>query len=891
MPAEPRQDSLDLLVVAGDASVRDPMLDELRRAEIPFRVRLISTLDEARAWQPQAKRALSLAEYRAGEWAGGEILEELRSRDSDLPIVLVTSELTEEMADTCVRVGADDFVLVRNLERLPKAVGRATAHRQASADLRRSREQFELLSIAVDQSPASVFITDTDGKIQYVNRRFTEITGYTSEEALGKNPRLLQSGRTPRESYERLWKTILAGGIWRSEILNRRKSGELYWSEVSISPMRDAEGAITHFVAVHEDTTERRLAEEAIREREARFRQIADSIKEVFFIVDADFRRVQYISPAYEDLFGRSRQSLYDDPTSYVAAIHPEDRALVESDIQMVQSGSEPSPRDIRIVHPEGEIRWLRVHATPVRNESGDVYRIAGIGLDITARVAAEDSFRRSEERLRKLIDGSFDIVVQSIGGVIREVSPGWTDVLGYTAEETVGRPILDFVAEESKEDVHQRVSNDVEGWYEVTLRHREGRRVHMEVTGLTLEVGGEKGRIAALRDVTRVRSLERELRQAQKLEAVARLAGGVAHDFNNVLTVVLTEIQLLKLDTERELAPETRAALDEVEAAARRAAALTRQLLTFARHDVIEPRVLDPIAVLDGLKKMLGRLIGEDVDLAVVHPETVGRVLIDRGHLEQVVVNLVVNARDAMPNGGDLRIEVSDVDLDANYAEGKADVRPGPHVLIAVSDSGIGMTPEVREQIFEPFFTTKPSGKGTGLGLATSYGIVHEARGHIGVYSELGVGTTMKVYLPRVSDAAALEQSEHQERAPAKLSATVLVVEDEEAVRRSGVKALEALGCRVLVASNGREALELVEKHRDAIDLMFTDVVMPGMTGPELVATARRIAPELKVLFTTGYTSDMAFRLELLEERVEVLAKPYSPADLGQKIRGVLGR
>jgi PAS domain S-box-containing protein len=748
-------------MVEDDPADVELMLAELERAGLRVRVDATAELAEMRRLLDGTAYDVVLADYDLRGWRGTEVLRELRERHLDVPVILVTGSLKEEFADECMREGASDFVLKRHLARLPVALRRAIAEKALHDRHARLLEHARKLSVAVDQGPAAVFITDTTGRIEYVNRRFTEITGYAAEDVLGQNPRLLQSGRTSSDVYEELWGTIAKGSVWRSEILNRRKNGELYWCQVSISPMTGPEGRVTHYVAVHEDITERRLAEE---ER------------------------------------------------------------------------------------------------------------------------------RSSEERYRALTEASFDVIVLSVDGVIREVNAGWEKVLGHSAEEVVGRRPVDFTHDESREEVRRRVEGGIDGQYELTLVHKDGRPIRMEATAKAHDVGGGRpGRLTALRDVTEKRALEEQFRQSQKLEAVGRLAGGVAHDFNNVLTVILNEVQLLGLSQRADPSAVTEA-LSEIETAAKRAAALTRQLLTFSRRDVVQPAVLQPQEVLEGLRSMLRRVIGEDVELELRVGEDVGTVVIDRGHLEQVIVNLVVNARDAMPGGGQLRIELDNAELDEAYTETHGDATPGRYVVVAVSDTGTGMSAEVRRNLFEPFFTTKPAGRGTGLGLATSYGIVKECGGHFGVYSELGLGTTMKVYLPR-SDAPAVDAGAEAAEAAAQLpiTGTVLVVEDDEAVRRSAVRALERIGCTVLSASEARRALELVLDGGYRPDLLFTDVIMPGLTGPELAMQIRRRAPDTKILFTTGYTSDMAFRRDLLDEKAEVITKPYTLADLSRKVRHLL--
>ncbi len=882
------------LLVEDDPADGELIEAALRRGELEFTLDWVRTEDELRQRLDSRRYDVVLADYRLGGWTAMDVLAELRARDLDAPLLVVTGTIGEERAVECLREGVTDCVFKHELVRLPLAVGRALAELRERREHAEAQDQIRKLSVAVDQSPASVVITDTMGTIEYVNRRFTEMTGYGPEEALGANPRILKSGRTPPTVYEGLWRTILQGRVWRGELLNRRKNGDLYWAQASVSPMRGPDGVVTHFVAVEEDVSEQRWAEGAIRDREERLRQIADNINEVFFVVDSDFRETLFISPAYEEVWGRSCRSAYEDPKSFMDALHSDDRPTLIGSINRIRAGESPGASEFRVVHPSGEVRWVRSHASPVFNEEGVVYRIAGVALDITERKEAEDRLRESESRFRTLIDASFDAIAVTVEGVIHDVNDGFRALLGYEREDLLGKDVMGFIARDSVDEVRWRIGEGVDGTYELGLMHKDGHRVVCEAMGKSQTVEGRPGRLTALRDVTGKRQLEAQLRQAQKLEAVGRLAGGVAHDFNNLLTVILTEVQLLRQNpVGPDASPEPLGeALEEIETAANRAGNLTRQLLAFSRRDVVAPEVLDPGEVVEGLNKMLRRLIGEDVDLTVRTAPKTATVRIDRGHLEQVVVNLVVNARDAMPKGGHLRIEVQDVVLDEAYAAVHPDCRPGPHVMIAISDTGVGMSEAVRSQIFEPFFTTKPEGKGTGLGLATSYGIVRECGGFIGVYSEVGVGTTMKVYIPRSGEPeteSALAEGSSQ--LGTKIDATVLAVEDDAAVRRGAVRALERLGCRVLAAASGAEALEILDRESRPLHLLFVDVVMPGMSGPELAERVRELRPGVKVLYTTGYTADMAVRSRLLSQEWDVLTKPYTPQDLANKLTQVLMR
>ena len=417
----------------------------------------------------------------------------------------------------------------------------------------------------------------------------------------------------------------------------------------------------------------------------------------------------------------------------------------------------------------------------------------------------------------------------------------------------------------------------------------KSGRSLWFRVVGDA--VRGEAGEVvqiqAALQDVTERRKLEHQFRQAQKMDAVGTLAGGVAHDFNNILSVILSYCQLAAMPLEAE--SPARADLHEIEVAARRASELTRQLLAFSRQGVMKPRVLDVNEVVFGMEKMLGRLVGADVEVSVSKGSDLGKVFADRGQIEQVLMNLVVNARDAMPRGGKVIIETTNVDLDVDYAGQHVDVPAGPYVQLAVSDSGTGMDAATRERIFEPFFTTKEQGKGTGLGLSTVWGIVKQSGGHIWVYSEPGVGTTFKLYLPRVDREVDQEVERRTPTVRPRGNETVLLVEDDPQLRAIAARVLKEQGYAVLQSTNGADALVVAEMHDGPIQLLLTDVVMPRMNGFELVERLRSSRPELKVLIVSGYTHEAIKRRETAIDDFEFLPKPLTPDALLLRVRGVL--
>jgi hypothetical protein len=420
--------------------------------------------------------------------------------------------------------------------------------------------------------------------------------------------------------------------------------------------------------------------------------------------------------------------------------------------------------------------------------------------------------------------------------------------------------------------------------------RRKDGTLIDVEVYTHEVVLEGRPLRLAILHDVTEQKKLEEQFRQAQKMEAVGRMASGIAHDFNNMLTVILGYSDLLARRV-GDRGPFSQELL-EIRKAGDRAAAFTRQLLAFSRKQVLMPEVLDLNTVVTELEKILHRLLGEDLELRAVLDPDLGHVKADPSQIEQVIMNLAVNARDAMPAGGRLTIETRNVELDEDYAREHAAVRPGPHVMLAVSDTGTGMDEDTRSRIFEPFYTTKEPGKGTGLGLSTTYGIVKQSGGSIWVYSELGHGTTFKIYLPRVEEPLGKETREAPAGAARSLGGyeTVLVAEDDEAIRLLARLALERHGYSVLMAKGGAEALEVVRGHRGPIHALVTDMLMPGMSGRELAAQVRVLRPDLRVLFVSGYSETAVGGDGELGEKSAFLEKPFTTEALARKVRQLLG-
>ncbi len=630
--------------------------------------------------------------------------------------------------------------------------------------------------------------------------------------------------------------------------------------------------------------------------RDAMYRALVADSPVPIYLHHAD--RVTLVNAACVRLFGATspEQLIGKSPLDLFV---PDARARIRDRLRSLREGGIPTAvDDEKAVRLDGSIIDVEVAATAFDDDGTPAIHV--VLRDVTERRAAEaasarraEELRRSEERYRHLID-SLDDVVFSVDaeGRLAYVS-GAVSRYGFSTEEVLGHRFQDFVHPDDRRRIEEefaaRLAADMEP-YEFRILDAKGSvRIVRSSGRRVFEEGRVVGLAGILLDLTAQRRTEEQLRLSQKIEAIGRLAGGVAHDFNNLLTVISSYagIALRGLRSDDPL----RADLEEIRKAGDRATALTRQLLAFSRKQVLQPEVLDLNVLVSGIERMLKRLIGEDIDLRFRPHEALWRIKADPGQLEQVVMNLVVNARDAMPDGGDVTIETGNVELDDAFAARNVGARAGAFVMLSVTDTGGGMDAGTRDRLFEPFFTTKVAGKGTGLGLATVYGIVKQSGGSIWVHSESGHGATFKVYLPRVHEELGGRPRLGLPAPAHGGTETILFVEDDEAVRGLAGRILTAAGYSVLLAATGGEALILEERHRAAIDLVATDVVMPGMSGRELAARLSPVTRRKPVLFMSGYSDDAIAQHGVLEPGAAFLAKPFTPESLVAMIRDLLDR
>ncbi len=628
-----------------------------------------------------------------------------------------------------------------------------------------------------------------------------------------------------------------------------------------------------------------------LSEREQLFRLISDNAADMIAVVDMNGRRI-YNSMAYQKVLGYSPEELKG--SSSLEQVHPLDRHRVKVAADQARATGIGGSLEYRIRHKDGSWRVFESTSSVIKDDEGVPEKLVIVNRDVTERKRASEALKQSESSIRSVIESApYGIFLSTSAGKMLQVNPALQRMLAYDSQDELLRMNL---AEDLLSDPIelQRIFEVIATRKsfkdsEIEWKRRDGSVTTLRCSGLLVKGPGDEGACVEVfaEDVTEKRSLERQLQVAQKMEAIGRLSGGVAHDFNNLLGVIIGYSQVLKkrLDSDSPL----RDHAEEIEKAGQRAAALTRQLLAFSRQQVLAPTVLNLNTLLSDMGKMLPRLIGEDIDLVLQLDPALGSVKADQSQIEQVVMNLCVNARDAMPKGGKLVIATANVNLDEAFTSHHPGSRTGRFVVLAVTDNGTGMNAATMAHIFEPFFTTKEPGKGTGLGLATVYGVVKQSGGYIWVDSEPGKGSSFRVYLPQVK----VEQTDtHPVAAPTQIhhgTETVLLVEDAEALRKLAHSLLEQNGYRVFPAESGIEALKIVEGVDEPIHLLLTDVVMPVMNGRALAEQLVRMRPGLKVLYMSGYTHSAVAEHGVLEPGTYLLQKPFTEETLLQKVREVL--
>ncbi len=775
-----------------------------------------------------------------------------------------------------------------------------TERKRDEALLRQSRNQF---SEAMKMARAGYWEYDMAGDTFTFNDHFYRIFRTTAEEVGGYQMSSAEYARrfchpddayrVTREGWADIEPAADAPAMFEHRILYA--DGEIGHITVCFFTIKDDQGHTVKLFGVNQDITERKRMEKSIRENESRLRTLVETIPDLVWLKDENGVFLS-CNKKFECLLGVKEEDIVGK-TDYDFV----DKALadffMENDRRAIAAGKPTRSEEWVIFADDGQRVLLDTIKTPMIDNEGNLVGVLGVGRDITDRKEHERILARRERKYRTILQTAIDgFWISDLKGKVLEVNDAYCRMSGYTEDELLSMSIPELEGNLGHDEIASKIEEVVNQGYnrfETKHRRKDGSLYCVEVSVKYLSTEG--GRLVIfLRDIDALKKAEQENRglqaqllRSQKMESIGRLAGGIAHDFNNMLSVIIGHGEFVLEQTRP--THSTYPDLQEIINAAQRSADIIRQLLAFARRQAISPRVLDINKVVDGTTKFIKRLIGEDIDLVWLPGKAVWPVKLDPGQIDQVLANLCVNARDAIADVGRITIETRNAVFDEFYGDSHPEVMPGEYVQLTVSDTGHGMDSQTVGDIFEPFFTTKETGKGTGLGLATVYGIVKQNNGFINVYSEPGRGTTFKMYVPRYRGSTGASPDNEEEQSVIGGHETILVVEDELPILNMTKIMLEKQGYTVISAWTPDEAVSSGKKHAADISLLITDVVMPGMNGKDLYKNILSICPNLKCLFMSGYTADVIAHHGVLEKGVNFIQKPFSKKELGTKVRQIL--
>ena len=756
---------------------------------------------------------------------------------------------------------------------------------EAARDHYAARER--LYSAAVQFSNDAIVTTSLDGVVTGWNPAAERLFGYTAEQAIGKSINLIVPPERPEEAEQILRRIRRGDRIEHYETVRVRNNGIPIQVSLSISPIKSETGEIIGASKIARDLTESRRTEQALHQQLEERRRIFETSQDLILVLNSRGVLVQ-ISPSCEAILGyRPEEMIGHNGADYLHFDHLENS---RAEMRAARAGQHVNLSDTRCIHKDGHevwLSWLGTWSEPVK-------RYFFVGRDMTESRKAQETLRENEKMARNIVETALDAFVQTDQqyAVLNWNSQAET-MFGWQREEVVGKNLIDLIARDADRKDYARQGHFLRSGQgeilrrrtELRVKRRDGIEFTSELSVTALET--QRGLVfnAFFRDLTDKIAAEERIRHAEKMEAIGQLTGGIAHDFNNILTVITGTIEILAGAVSKE--PQLAAITKMIDEAAARGAELTQHLLAFARRQPLQPREIDVNTLIIDTAKLLRPTLGEQIQIESTFEDETCLATVDPNQLATALLNLALNSRDAMPDGGKLIIETGSVYLDENYA-GMNDVRPGHYAMIAVTDTGLGIPPAIIDKVFNPFFTSKGPGKGTGLGLSMVYGFVKQSAGHIKIYSEQGHGTTIKMYLPPGTGASLAPEAASSAEIEGG-DETILVVEDDQLVRSYVLTQLHSLGYVTLDAANAADALAVI-KRGAAFDLLFTDVIMPGtMNGRQLADTLRTNRPDLKVLFTSGYTENAIIHHGKLESGMLLLAKPYRKSDLARLVRRAL--
>jgi PAS domain S-box-containing protein len=803
----------------------------------------------------------------------------------------VVSGLHEQRKDgSLVDIEVNTNIITLGGKKVNVSIVRDVTDRKLLEDV--LRNSIDKLQTIIDNTPAVIYAKDLDGRYILINRRYEELFHISKEAVLGMTDHDIFPAAAA-DAFQANDRMVLAQGhAAQFDETVPHDDGLHYYISVKF-PLSHANGKAYGVCGISTDITERRHAEAALRESEERLRVIFDTAREGIVQVSPT-GMIVYANRRLSEMFGIPLDEVIG--SSFVDHVHPDQRAESGSSIGALASGEVDSVIVERhLMRRDGSDFWGQISARRLEGPDGKIAAMVGVVADVTEWKDAIDALKQSEERYRALFEESKDVIyISSPEGKFIDINPAGVSLFGYSSKgELLSVDIASQIYVDPSERMRFKRTIEKQGFvtdYEVRLKNKKGEELAI-MTITSSAVRDKRGNIVAyrgiMRDMTEQRKLEQQLRQSQKMEAIGQLAGGIAHDFNNILSAIIGYGGLVQ----RKMAPDdaNRQNVEQILAAADRAAKLTHSLLAFSRKQIINPKPVNLNDILKNVEKLLSRIIGEDVELRT---QTADRDLIvwaDSLQIEQVLMNLSTNARDAMPTGGQLILKTEEIDLHDEFMMQGGILKPGRYALLTVTDTGSGMDEKTHEKIFEPFFTTKEVGKGTGLGLAMVYGIIKQHNGYILSSTQKGKGTTFSIYLPLIGPRAGEPDSMQSDLPMKRGTETILIAEDNETVRKMTSTMLIDQGYTVIEAADGEEAIRRFREQHDRIQLLLLDVVLPKKNGKEVYAEVTRVRPDVKVLFMSGYTADVIHAKGIVDEGLHFIPKPANMRELLQKVREVL--